>query len=409
MVIKRTILTDLIKHLDKPEITVITGPRQVGKTYLMRQMQAHADSGAQKTVYLNLDFEDHRRYLTSQSALIDYLHLEIGNEKGVVFLDEIQRKADSGLFLKGLYDMQLPYKFVVSGSGSLDIKAHIKESLAGRKRVFEISPISFSEFVNFKTEYRYENNLDKYFEIEKSQALRFLEEYMKFGGYPKVILAQTIKDKKIEIEEIYASYIEKDIIGLLQVEKSDVFSSLIRLISSQVGQLTNISELSSTLSTSQQTIKKYFWYLEQTYIISKSTPFHTNLRSEISKSPMYYFCDVGLRNYLLGMFDVSNIPSILTGHLFENVIYNHLQKPVHFWRTTDNAEVDFIINSPLNPTPIEAKYNELTKPEVSRSYQNFISKYNPKMAYLVHLGKEMDRKINNTTIKFLPYWKIILN
>lgn len=407
MYIKRTILGDLINHLDKTEITVIIGPRQVGKTYLIQKMLENAKSQNQKTVYLNLDIEDHRHYLESQSIFIDYLNLQLGKRKGIVFLDEIQRKADVGLFLKGLYDMSLPYKFVVSGSGSLDIKAHLKESLAGRKRVFEIPPFSFPEFVNFKTEYQYEKKLEEYFKVEMSQTLRFLEEYMKFGGYPKVILAQTAKEKKIEIEEIYGSYVEKDVIGLLQVEKADAFSSLLKIIASQIGQLVNLSELSSALRLSYQTVQKYLWYLEQTYIITKSTPFHTNLRSEISKSPVYYFTDMGLRNYLLGLSNVPTIPSILAGHLFENMIFNHLQKPVHFWRTTDNAEVDFVINTPLFPTPIEAKYRELIKPEISRSYQNFLSKYNPKTGYLVHLGEEMRKQKNNTKVRFLPFWKIL--
>lgn len=400
-------MADLIYHLNKPEITVIIGPRQVGKTYLMRQMMANAQSQNQKTAYLNLDIESDRRYLESQRTFLDYLHLQLGNRKGIVFLDEIQRKTDAGLFLKGLYDMNLSYKLVVSGSGSLDIKAHLKESLAGRKRVFEISPISFPEFVNFKTDYQYEKKLEEYFNVERSQALRFLEEYMRFGGYPKVLLAPTAKEKKIEIEEIYSSYVEKDVIGLLHVEKSDTFSSLLKIIASQIGQLTNISELSSTLGLSHQTIQKYLWYLEQTYIISKSTPFHTNVRSEISKSPVYYFTDPGLRNYLLGIFDIPRVPQLLAGHLFENTIFNHLQKPVHFWRTTDNAEVDFVINIPLSPTPIEAKYQILTKPVISRSYQNFLAKYHPKIGYLVHLGEELAEQKNFTNIHFLPFWKIL--
>lgn len=408
MDIKRPILQNLIAHLHRPEITVIVGPRQVGKTYLMRQLQRNVELQNQKTVFLNLDIEDDRHYLQSQAGFIAYLRLQLGNQKGVVFLDEIQRMENAGLFLKGLFDINLPYKFVVSGSGSLDIKAHIKESLAGRKRVFEISPLSFPEFVNFRTDNRFETKPEEYFRVEKSQTLRFLEEYMKFGGYPKVVLAQTNEDKKIEIAEIYSSYIELDVAGLLHVEKSDKFSALLRILASQIGQLINVSELSSTLGLSHQTVQKYLWYLEETYIMCKSSPFHTNLRSEISKSPMYYFVDVGLRNYLLGLFDSSSIPSILAGHLFENIIFNHLQKPVNFWRTTDNAEVDFVINTPLSPTPIEAKYQNLPKPTITRSYQNFLLKYKPKTGYVVHLGENLRLQANQTNIIFVPFWNTLV-
>ena len=407
MSIKRIIFDDLLNHLPKPEITVIIGPRQIGKTYLMRQMQTHAEQRHQKTMYLNLDIENHRHYLDSQSIFLDYLRLQLGTGKGIIFLDEIQRKTDAGLFLKGLYDMKLPYKFVVSGSGSLDIKAHIKESLTGRKRIFEIPPISFPEFVNFKTDYHYEKKLVEYFHLETSRTQRLLEEYMQFGGYPKVILATTTDEKKIEIEEIYRSYIEKDIAGLLHIEKSDVFSSLLRLLASQIGQLTNIRELSSTLRISQPTVKKYIWYLEATFILRRVNPFHTNLRSEISKSPLYYFTDLGLRNYLVNIFTLPQIPSVLSGHLFENTLCNHLIHPLHFWRTTDNAEVDFVINTPLFPTPIEAKYHVLTTPKLTRSYHSFLSKYHPAHGYIIHLGDTMRTKQSNTTIHFLPFWKIL--
>lgn len=408
MDIKRLVLNDLRAHLPKSEITVIIGPRQVGKTYLMCQLQTEVESSGQKTVFLNLDIEDHRQYLHSQSDLISYLKLQLGTQGGVVFIDEIQRKVDAGLFLKGIYDQTLPYKFVVSGSGSLDIKAHIKESLAGRKRIFEIHPLTFYEFVDFRTEYKYSNRLEEYFGIEKPASLRFLEEYLKFGGYPKIVTTETNEEKKATMSEIYSSYVEKDVSNLLQVDKPEKFSSLLRILSAQIGQLTNISELASTIGLSHPTIQKYLWYLEETYIIKKLLPYHTNIRSEITKAPLYYFVDLGMRNYLLGMYGITPIPASLVGHLFENAVFNHLQKPINFWRTTDNAEVDFVTNTPLSPTPVEVKYQHLSKPKTTRSYRNFLAKYKPAKGYFVHLGEEMQLQIGTTQVEFLPFWKILV-
>ncbi len=251
--IKRTILDTLKQFLPEPEITILTGPRQVGKTYLMRLLQEHLDKQGEKTIFLSLDFEDQKPLFVSQNTLLRYIRLQTGGEKAYIFIDEIQRKVDADLFLKGLYDMKLPYKFIVSGSGSLELKSRVKESLAGRKRIFVINPVSFEEFVNFKTEYKYENKILEFFEVEKDRTQSLLEEYMTYGGYPRVVLADTV-DKKITVmEDIYSSYIEKDITGLLKVEKPDVFTNLVKIIASQIGSLVNVKELSSTLGISEKT------------------------------------------------------------------------------------------------------------------------------------------------------------
>ncbi len=410
--IKRAILQAIEKHLIEPEVTVLIGARQVGKTYLMKLLQRNLESKGEKTVFLNLDVEDDKQFLASQTGLINYLHLQFGDKKGFVFIDEIQRKDEVGLFLKGIYDMHLPYKFIVSGSGSLDIKAKIKESMAGRKQLFVIEPVSFSEFVDFKTDYQYEDRLHNFFFVEDSKTQALLEEYMMFGGYPRVLLADTGEKKRSVMDEIYRSYIEKDITGLLSVEKPDAFTSLLKIMASQIGSLVNVRELSGTIGVSEKTIQHYLWYLEQTYILKKLTPYYTNVRSEITKAPIYYFCDVGLRNYLLGLFGLSNIPSVLSGHLFENIIFNMLHEHahsssagIHFWRTKDNAEVDFVINTGLNIIPIEVKHTKLKASEMTRSFKSFLVKYKPANAFIVHLGSSYETEFNKTKIFLTPFYE----
>jgi len=411
--IKRTVLPDLEKHLDEPEMTFLIGPRQVGKTYLMRQMRENLQEKGEKTVFLNLDIDEDNKFFTSQSALVNYLRLQVGDSKAYIFIDEIQRKTDAGLFLKGIYDMNLPYKLILSGSGTLDLKAKIKESMAGRKQIFEIKPISFEEFVNFKTNYQYETRLNDFFRLEKNISRNLLEEYMTYGGYPRIVLAQTIDKKKSEIEEIYRSYIERDITALLKVEKPDAFSNLLRLLASQIGNLVNINELSSTIGVSSKTIQNYLWYLEETFIINKVTPFYRNARSEITKAPVYYFSDTGLRNYLLGLFGLASLPHELSGHLFENTIFNMLcsikgssKNNIHFWRTRDNAEVDFVVSSGVQTTPIEVKYSDLNNSQTTRSFKSFLTKYKPSTAYIVHLGDEILGSFEGTKIFFTPYYKV---
>ena len=135
--IERTLFSELKDHLSKREISFIIGPRQAGKTTLMLLLEDYLKKKEERTVFLNLDIESDKQFFTSQANLIKKIKLEIGEKEGFVFIDEIQRKENAGIFLKGIYDMNLPYKFIVSGSGSVELKERIHESLTGRKRIFE--------------------------------------------------------------------------------------------------------------------------------------------------------------------------------------------------------------------------------------------------------------------------------
>ena len=413
IIIKRDLFEEIKNHLSAKEISLIIGPRQVGKTTLMLLLKEYLEKKGEKTLFLNLDVEADKQYFVSQEALIRKINLEFGKEKGYVFIDEIQRKENAGLFLKGIYDLNLPYKFIVSGSGSLDLKEKIHESLVGRKRMFELYPISFKEFVNFKTNYRYEESLEEFFEVEKVKTESLLNEYLNFGGYPRVVLEEKLSEKVRIIDEIYRSYLDKDVSYLIKSEKIDTYSLLIKLLAGQIGRLINYSELSSTLGISLQTLKNYLWYAEKTFIIHRLTPYFRNVRKEITKSPVIYFYDLGLRNYALGLFGkVEFSPDI--GFLFQNFDFNIIKEKfrftganVHFWRTKDKAEVDFVINFGKEIIPIEAKYKKLKEPTVERSLRSFVEKYHPKEAWVINLALEYEVKIDKTIVKFLPFYRLL--
>jgi len=411
--IKRKLFKELKEHLSQKEISIIVGPRQAGKTTLMELLKEYLERQGENTVFLSLDFEADKKYFTSQNDLINKIQLEIGKNKGYVFIDEIQRKENAGLFLKGLYDLKLPYKFIVSGSGSVELKEKIHESLVGRKRTFELNTISFQEFVDFCTDYRYEGKLFDFFMVDKDRGKDLLIKYLNFGGYPKQILETQLKEKRKIIDEIYHSYLEKDILYLLRVEKIEAFSSLIKILASQTGKIVNYSELSSTVGISLKTIKNYLWYAQKTFILRKITPYFTNIRKELSKSPVVYFYDIGLRNYALGFFGNLTLPSEL-GFVFQNFILNILKEKIrftagelHFWRTKDKAEVDFIIKLGKNIIPVETKFKELRKPEIDRSLRNFILKYRPKKAYIINLKLRESIKVDETKIDFLPFYELV--
>ncbi len=392
------------------EITLIIGPRQAGKTTLMLQLNEELIKNGERTLFLNLDIEQDKEFFVSQSKLLRKIELEIGKNPGYVFIDEIQRKENAGLFLKGIYDMKTPYKFIVSGSGSVELKEKIHESLAGRKRIFELTTLTFEEFIDFKTDYKYTNNPGEFYQLESSRLLDLLEEYMTFGGYPRIVLESELTEKRKLMDEIYQSYVERDISYLLKVHKIEAFNNLVRLLANQTGRLLNYTELSSTLGLSVKTIKEYLWFLEKTFIIRKLPPFFRNVRKEITKSPVYYFHDLGLRNYAAGVFGMKTE----MGFLFQNFIFNLLNylykdtpTKIGFWRSKDKAEVDFVVDFGKTILPIEVKYSYLKRPEIPRALRNFIEKYKPQKALIVNLSFEERISVNKSDVYFLPFYKIM--
>lgn len=423
VIIKRKLFNQIQEHLSRKEITLITGPRQAGKTTLMGHLEEELKKKGEKTLFLDLDREQDRPAFESQSRLVQKIQYEIGERRGYVFIDEMQRKENAGLFLKGIYDMHLPYKFIVSGSGSLELKEKIHESLAGRKRVFELLPLGFEEYINFKTEYKYtttENTvreLATFFDVYKELSQQYLEEYLNFGGYPKVVLETEISQKQAVIDELYRSYLEKDISFLLNIQKTESLTQLVRVLASQTGNLVNVSELSNTLGIAVQTIKNYLWYLEKTFIIQRVPPYFKNIRKEITKASTYYFVDLGLKNYATNQFG-NALNAVSTGFLFENFVFRSLKEEtylssstIHFWRTKDHAEVDFVIDTGHSIIPVEVKYTHLKSVEMSRSFRSFLDKYKPEKAFIVHLGAHFEGEIEGTKVYVIPFFNIpaILN
>ncbi|MEK7173999.1 MAG: ATP-binding protein [Patescibacteria group bacterium] len=406
LVIKRSILGQLKNHLSKKEITLLVGPRQVGKTTLLRFLEQDLIVKGKKTIFLNLDVERDFQFVASQQSLIQHIRLSLGTDGGYVFIDEAQRKVDAGRFFKGIYDMDLPYKFILSGSGSLELKEKIHESMAGRKRVFELLPVSFWEFAAFRTHYHYGDRLLSYLAHDPSQSVSLLEEYMRFGGYPQVILASNETEKKDILNEIYQSYLIRDISFFLGVEKTDAFTNLTRVLAASIGKRTVVSELANTLGISVPTVKQYLWYLEKTYIIHRVTPFFRNPRTEISKMPTFYFYDMGLRKFAA---QEGNEIMGQSGFIFENFVFLLLLEyardgmhPIRFWRTKSGAEVDFVVDA-VYPVAFEVKYASFREPTIGKSLHSFIKQYSPPNAYIITKDYAHKVVVGKTTVNFMPF------
>jgi len=410
--IHRFLFDEVEKHLDKKEITIISGLRQTGKSTLLHRLKTKLESENKNTIFLNFDFDGDRKFLQTQEALVNKLKFEFGNEKAYVFIDEIQRRENAGLFLKGIYDLNLPYKFIVSGSGSIELKEKITESLLGRKRVFEMLPVSFSEFVNYKTGYKYSNRLAQFFDFEPEKTHYLLLEYLNYGGFPRIVVENSKQEKIQLINEIYNSYIDRDLVSLLNINHPELFKDIFRMLAAMSGRLLNYSDLAADSGTSVRTLKNYLYFAEKTYSLKIINPYFNNLIKEIKKSSSPYFTDIGMMNYAAGKFgNLANSEDL--GFVFQNFIYNELRLKVStnteikFWRTTDKAEVDFVVDKITETIPVEIKFKHLKKDNVTRSLRSYINKYSPHVAYIINLSYNKEIKIGKTVVKFIPYTKFI--
>jgi len=412
--IKREIYEALKEHLTKKQITVLIGPRQVGKTTLIEMLMADEQLQGTQTLYFNLDDDTDTTHFTSQQQLLKKLDLELGHQPATIFIDEIQRKENAGKFLKGIYDKATPYKFVVTGSGSMELKASLSESLAGRKRVFFIAPISFMEFFNYRTSYKYEGKFLTYAEVETQQLDYYLLEYISFGGYPEVILAHTQKEKRAVIQELFSSYLSKDIISLLAVSDRAAFVLMLKLLADRQGQPINFTGLANDINISRNTLMKYLYFAEETYVIRSLNPYFNNVGKELTKAPQYYFIDLGFRNFAIGQFTQLIDKDPRLGFSFQAFIYHILYSisqrngwSLHYWRTRDQAEVDFVINRVSEVYPVEVKSRASKLPKMSRSLLSFCEKYTVQKATIVSRHPERFNDASRSPVHLEPWWQLL--
>ncbi|MEK7521940.1 MAG: ATP-binding protein, partial [Patescibacteria group bacterium] len=332
---------------------------------------------------------------------IDFLRQRSATQKIFVFVDEAQKVHSAARFFKGVYDSKLAnVKLILTGSSSLEIKTDFKETLAGRKAIFALSPFTFEEFLAAKDRvlFSYVTSGEKINEIDFRKINRWYLEYIIFGGYPRAVLAQTHEEKIDALQEIYSSYIERDVVGFLEIRNKTAFKRLLKLLSAQIGQLVNVGELAMHLGVDRETIERHLYALEQTFVIQELTPYFRNLRQEIIKANKVYFLDNGLRNLVLENFDTMD-SRVDKGLVLENAVFSQLsflmRKKIggfHFWRTKQKTEVDFVIEKGNTLLPIEVKWNVRNR-SLSAGLRNFINKFSPKKVVIVSLA-EKERKFH---------------
>ena len=362
MIYRRQIIDKILPFIPEDEIIVITGARQVGKTSIMLWLKDMLKKEGKPVFFIDLEDSRNRRALEQGPEMLVRMLMEEGfpaesNTKIYVFIDEIQYLSRPAEFLKLAADHHKNLKLIVSGSSSFEMKSKFHDTLTGRTMVFELFPLSFPEFLTFK-QVHFPEKPAPWTEKKLQEIKTLYKEFVLTGGYPKIVLTASREMKEMRLQQIIDTYIRVDIKDLAKVEDTDAFNKLLEILASQSGQLLNISELSQTLGMARQTVKRYLFILEQTYVLKLVRPFHRNLRNEVVKTPKIFFYDTGI----MQMLWLKYLSKEMLGQVFETAIFGELVKKfgknhVYFWRSKDKKEIDFIVQQKNQIIPLEVKMN----------------------------------------------------
>lgn len=424
----RLALGALLARLKEDRVEVIVGPRQSGKTTLLRMtMNTLRQQGVapDRIFYVDLDTVLDRAPYENPRLFLETVTSAGGRGRKYVFLDEVQRLRDPGLFLKGLHDLGGGIKLFASGSSSLEIRAQTREYLTGRKRETRLLPLSFGECVRRRkllpdwtfTGRLNRKNLTKWREAETAWG-RYLAATMDqlavAGGYPAVVMAKSGAQRTEELGELYNSYVRKDVADFLKVERIEIFNRLVKALATQTGNLMNRQELAGLVQANVLTVEKYLAILQDTFVTCYLPPFTTSRRNEIKHAHKVFFIDSGLRNFALKSF-APLADRVDKGALLENLVAGELLKglgldeELFFWRTKAGAEVDFVLQAAGGVIPIEVKAGPAQPGTLPKSFHAFLDKFKPATGILLNRDRFEIVKVKGTTIYYLPiHWFLLL-
>lgn len=352
----RLLESTIIEKLFKNKAIILLGPRQVGKTTLLKKITESLDD----VLWLNADnFEVQTLFELPSSSRFKSI---IGSHK-IVIIDEAQRIADVGLKLKIITDEIPEVQLIATGSSSFDIANELNEPLTGRKFEYRLFPVSFEEMT------RHHGLQDE---------LNMLKHRMVFGYYPDIIINKGNESELLKL--LTDSYLFKDLLIWGKIKKSNKLVRLLQALAFQVGNEVSYHELGQTVGLNNETVESYIDLLEKSFIIYRIGSFSRNLRTELKKSKKIYFVDNGVRNAVIGNLNHLEIRND-AGALWENFLiserikmlgYHKLYSNKYFWRTHAQQEIDYIEEREGILYAYEFKWNKVSKARIPKT---FISAY----------------------------------
>jgi predicted AAA+ superfamily ATPase len=385
--IPRLLKKELLKQLEEYPVVTVLGPRQAGKTTLVKNTLADYQ-------YVNLEVPDIRQFaLEDPKAFLNQY-----SEK--VIFDEIQRVPELLSYLQDIVDSrQENGQFVLTGSHQLQLREAISQSLAGRSGVLHLLPLSIAEM--------------------EAVDLRFdsFHDYIFYGFLPRI--HDQNQRPHIAYANYYQTYVERDVRQLIQLKNAALFEKFIKLLAGRVGQLINYQSLSNDIGVDAKTIKQWLSIMEASFVIFKLPPYFENFGKRVIKSPKYYFTDTGLLAYLLDIEKAGQlVRDPLIGNIFENLVilevlkarYNQGLKPnLYFFRDSQGKEVDLLYKTGRELTGVEIKSSSTWHDSFKGALSHF-SKTNQSLAksYVVYSGETRQFSHGVTAVGYKELSKFVL-
>lgn len=349
MMIKRALQTTLTKTARSYPVVTLTGPRQSGKTTLVRAAFPRHD-------YASLEDPDVRSF-----ALEDPRGF-LSQFRGPVILDEVQRTPDLFSYIQTIVDQDgHPGQFILSGSQNFLLLRSISQSLAGRSAVLHLLPFSLAELGGRRS--LQISSIGRNLPRQKNPAQIGLMETLFRGFYPR------IHDKDLDARKwlghYYRTYVERDVREIVNVGDIESFSRFVRLCAGRTGQLLNLSSLANDAGITHTTARRWVSILEASFLVTLLRPYHRNFSKRLIKSPKLYFLDTGLLCYLLRIQSPEDLwLHAMRGSVFESFVLSELAKNalnrgdepnLYFWRDSTGHEIDIIIEQEEDPIALEVK------------------------------------------------------
>ncbi len=355
---QRILEEDILNRIGKGKAIILIGPRQVGKTTLIRKVLENKD-------YLFLDADDPIVRSLLENPNTEQIRNLIGNHK-TIFIDEAQRISGIGITLKIITDQFKHVQLLVSGSSSFGLTQALNEPLTGRKWEYELFPVAWEEY-------------EEYHGYLKSE--QQLENRLLYGFYPEIL--NNTGEERQHLKQLVSSYLFRDILSYSDIRKPEVLDKLIQSLSLQIGNEVNYNELAQIVGVDKNTIQKYINILEKGYIIFRLSSYSKNIRNEIKRNKKIYFYDNGVRNMVIGNFNSLELRQD-KGALWENFLISERKKQniykntftrMYFWRTRQQQEVDFVEEKDGIITGYEFKWKANKRTKLPKT---FTEAYNAK-------------------------------
>ena len=341
---KRSLEQVLIEDINDFKISIVFGPRQVGKSYLLNLI-FNKNFPHKKSHFFDLEQTHDLLEFSGSPAEIQERITKAGK---LIFIDEFHYIKNAGKIFKAIYDLAKRFpkkqiKIFASGSSSIEIHKHIKESMAGRVWTYQLMPLTLDEY------------------LSANRADLTIDEYFIYGGLPEVYDYVGSK-RELYLNQILETYIQKDIKSMIKEENITAFNKLLFMLAEYQGQVVVRSALANDLRVSSQTVDRYLELLENTFTLYALSSFSTNISNELKKSKKYYLYDLGVRNALLKNFKPLSARKDL-GTIYETYVLHYLMSiknkansSLFFWRTAKGLEVDFVYLQNQEITAIEVKH-----------------------------------------------------